>query len=141
MMALQGCGVARLDCAKPDPLVIARIIDAKAQMRAMLKAIVPRTETAAMVAAKRPADFASKLQTAIDQVVDRHGAEWEANLAQSYRQNSGAAEIVQACKAINQGDRDGFMAFANRVAVPMQAKSTPLLQKSAVEVLALLSEK
>ncbi|MGC5799048.1 hypothetical protein [Sphingomonas sp. NFX23] len=132
--ALANCGSASAQCATRDAQGLVASMKPAEQFRSMLTMAVGRTETAAMVKARDGASGDRKLAQAIDATVARHGAEWEKNLVSSW-QSLSAAEIGQACAAMQENDQRSFMPFAQRVGPQVQSRNELLLRNAAVEVL------
>lgn len=106
----------------------------------MLTNIAKSTMTGEMVAKKDPAGVEKRLSLAVDHALERHGNQWEANLAQAYSDTLNQQELSALCAAMNENDKASFRRFADRVGTDMKSKSTPLLQKASVEVIKELSE-
>ena len=133
-IALGGCGVASPRCASSDAQGLVDALSPRDQFRSMLTMAVERTQTAGMAAARDGSTAPKKLAQAIDESVERHGAEWERNLVLSWGTLS-AAEVQQVCTALQEQDQEKFMQFAQRLGPEVQLRNEPLLRRAAVEVL------
>lgn len=133
-VALASCGSASAQCATHDAQGLVASIKPAKQFRSILTMAVGRTQTAAMVKARDGASGDQKLAQAIDAAVKRHSAEWEKNLVSSW-QSLSAAEIGQACTAMQKNDRRSFMPFAERIGPRVQSLNEPQLRSATKEVL------
>lgn len=133
LVALSGCGQSPR-CASNDAQGIVEALKPREQFRSMLTMTVERTPTAAMAAARDGAAAREKLAQAVDEAVQRHGAEWERNLVSSW-QTLTAAEVQQVCTALEERDQDTFMGFARHLGPEVKSRNEPLMQRAAVEVL------
>ena len=87
------------------------------------------------MAANRDGSSARKNQRkAIDNVVERHAAEWERNMVSGWA-TLNAEDLNKVCKALNERDQATFNSFANRVGPEIKARNEPLLKRAGVEVL------
>jgi hypothetical protein len=71
-----------------------------------------------------------------DKVVAKYGAEWEANLAASYRASLTPAELATASAAVATRDANSaavMRPLMEKVGAAMQTRSTPLLEKASIE--------
>ena len=102
----------------------------------MLTSVVRSTVTGQIVAQKDPANYEKRLQTAVDHAIERHGGEWEANLARSYSAVLDRQELTEFCTALNNNDRKTFRVVLDRVGPEMERASKPLLQQAGEEVVA-----
>jgi hypothetical protein len=133
LAGLGGCGQSPR-CATNDAQGLVEALEPREQFRSMLTMTVERTQTAGMAAARDGSKGREKLARAVDEAVERHGAEWERNLIASW-QTLGAAEVQQACTALKERDQDTFMRFTQRVGPEVKSRNEPLMQRAAVEVL------
>src|SRR4051794_12929216 len=133
LVALGGCGQSP-HCASNDAQGLVEALKPREQFRSMLTMTVERTQTARMAAARDGSKSPEKLAQAVDEAVERHGAEWERNLVASW-QTLSAAEIQQVCTALKERDQDTFMRFTQRVGPEGKSRNDPLIQRAAVEVL------
>ena len=134
LISLAGCGAASPRCESNDAQSLVEALKPREQFKAMLTMAVERTQTAGMAAARDGSTAPQKLAKAVDEAVERHGAEWERNLVLSWQALS-AAEVEQVCTALQKGDQETFMRFTQRVGPEVQSRSEPLLRRAAVEVL------
>lgn len=140
VVVLGGCAPSLPECSSSDPMAIASALYGREQFRAMLTNVAKSTVTGKMVAEKDPAGFEKRLSSAVDHALDRHGGQWDANLAQAYSDTLNKEELMLLCAAMNENDKASFGRFAERVGPDMKSKSTPLLQKAGVEVIKELIE-
>lgn len=133
IVTLGGCGQPSR-CASYDVQGLVEALRPKEQFRSMLTMTVERTQTASMAAARDGSKGHEKLAQAVDAAVERHGAEWEQNLVASW-QTLSAAEVQEACAALEKRDQDTFMRFTQRVGPVVQLRNEPLIGRAAVEVL------
>jgi len=106
----------------------------------MLTNVAKTTVTGKMVAEKDLAGFEKRLSVAVDHALERHGGEWETNLAKAYSDTLNQQELSALCVAMNANDKASFRRFADQVGADMKSKSTPLLQTAGVEVIKELFE-
>lgn len=106
----------------------------------MLTNVAKSTVTGKIVSEKDPAGFEKRLSVAVDRALQRHGNQWDANLAQAYSDALNRQELLALCAAMNENDKASFRRFADRVGMDMKSKSTPLLQTAGVEVIKELFE-
>ena len=133
LVALGGCGQSPR-CATNDAQGLVEALNPREQFRSMLTMTVERTQTAGMAGARDGFKGREKLAQAVDEAVERHGAEWERNLIASW-QTLSAAEVQQVCAALKARDQDTFMRFTQRVGPEVKSRNEPLMQRAAVEVL------
>jgi hypothetical protein len=133
LVALGGCGQSPR-CATNDAQGLVEALKPTEQFRSMLTLTVERTQTAGMAAARDGSKGREKLAQAVDEAVERYGAEWERNLVASWGTLS-AAEVEQACTALKERDQETFMRFTQRVGPDVKSRNEPLMQRAAVEVL------
>src|SRR5687767_14279782 len=106
------------------------------QFRGFLLRTVASTMTGRMIIEKLGVDGARALLTAeVDRAVLAHGDQWEANLAQSYREALTPEELAEAKRAIDARDQAAMLPLMNKVGPAMQGKSMPLLEKASTETL------
>jgi hypothetical protein len=132
-LALAGCGLSPR-CATDDAQGLVEALRAKQQLRLLLKMTVEQTLTSRMIAKGDGADGRQKLAGAIDAAVERHAAKWERNMAAGW-QTLGAADIRQACAALENRDQEAFRRFTKRAGPEVQLRSEPVLRRAAVEVI------
>ena len=106
----------------------------------MLTNVAKSTVTGKIVAKQDPAAFDKRLSVAVDHALERHGTQWDSNLAQAYSDTLSRQELSALCTAMNEDDKASFKSFADRVGADMKSKSTPLLHKAGVEVIQELFE-
>lgn len=134
-VALGACSPSLPKCAAPDPRTIADVLYGREQFHAMLTNVAKSTVTGKIVAEKDTAGFEKRLSEAVDHALERHGKQWDANLAQAYSDTLSQQELAALCTAMNENDKGSFERFANRVGSDMQTKSTPLLEAAGAEVI------
>jgi len=78
LVVLGGCGQSPR-CVTSDAQGLVEALKQREQFKSMLTMTVERTQTAGMAAARIGSEAHEKLARAIDQAVERHGAEWEPN--------------------------------------------------------------
>jgi hypothetical protein len=89
-----------------------------------------------IIAAKVGPERAAKLfAAATADAVAAHGAEWEINLAASYREALTPAELVTAQAAIAARDPAALQPLMTKVAPVMKTKSTALLNRACLEAM------
>ncbi len=71
----------------------------------------------------------------VQKAVGSYGAEWEGNLADSYRETLTTEDLIAAKRAVDAKDQVALMLFMSKVGPVMEAKSAPLLKKAAAEAL------
>jgi len=140
IIALGGCSPPLPKCSSSDPRAIAGALYGREQFRAMLTNVAKSTVTGKMVAEKDPTGFEKRLSLAVDHALERHGNQWQSNLAQAYSDTLNQQELSALCAAMNENDEASFRRLADRVGADMKSKSTPLLQKAGVEVVKELFE-
>jgi hypothetical protein len=140
VLTLGGCSPSLPKCSSPDPRAIAGALYGREQFRTMLTNVAKSTVTGKIVAEKDPTGFEKRLSVAVDRALQRHGNQWEANLAQAYSDTLNRQELLALCAAMNENDKASFRRFADRVGMDMKSKSTPLLQTAGVEVIKELFE-
>ena len=133
LVALGGCGQSPR-CASNSAQGLVEALRPREQFRSMLTMTVKRTQTVGMAAARDGSAARQKLAQAVDEAVERHGAEWERNLVASW-QTLSAAEVEQVCTALKERDQDTFMRFTQRVGPEVKSRNEPLLRRAGVEVL------
>jgi hypothetical protein len=133
-LIVAGCAGSSSQCSSHDAQGVVKALQSKEQFRAMLNGVTERTQTVAMARKRDGLAAPRNLAEAIDRAVERHGAEWERNLVNSWS-NLSSAEIEQVCSALREKDRSTFISFAERVAPAVQSRNEPLLKRAAVEVL------
>jgi hypothetical protein len=133
-VALAGCASPRFSCAAPDAKGVVATFQPREQFRSMLERVVSRTQTAAMAANRDGSSAGKNQRQAIDNVVERHGAEWERNTVSGWA-TLNAEDLKKVCKALNERDQATFNSFANRVGPEIKARNEPLLKRAGVEVL------
>lgn len=139
-VALGACAPSLPKCSAPNPKTIADALYGREQFRAMLTNVAKSTATSTLVVEKDPAGFDGRLSRAVDHALERHGKQWEANLARAYSDTLSQHELSALCNAMNENDMGRFGRFADRVGTEMKSKSTPLLQLAGTEVLKELIE-
>lgn len=132
-LALAGCGLSPR-CATDDAQGLVGALQARQQLRLLLKRTVERTLTSRMIAKRDGSDGCRKLAGAIDSAVERHAAEWERNMAEGW-ETLGAADIRQACGALKNRDQEAFRRFNERAGPEVQARNEPVFRRAAVEVI------
>ena len=132
-VALCGCGQSPR-CASNDAQGIVEALKPRDQFRSMLTMTVERTLTVSMATARDGLKARVKLTQAVDEAVERHGAEWERNLVASWR-TLNAAEVQQVCTALKDRDEETFMLFAQRLGPEVKSRNEPLMRRAAVEVM------
>jgi hypothetical protein len=133
LVALCGCGQSPR-CATNDAQGLVEALKPREQFRSMLTMTVERTQTAGMATARDGSKARQKLAQAVDEAVERHGAEWERNLIASW-QTLSVAEVQQVCTALKGRDQATFMRFTQRIGPVVKSRNEPLMERAAVEVL------
>lgn len=132
--ALAGCGPSPPRCSSANAQGVVEALQPKEQFRAMLKAIAERTQTVAMAKQRDGSAAERNLSEAVDAAIERHGAEWERNVAIGWSALN-ADELEQVCAALNEGDQSTYMRFAERIGTRVQSLNEPLLNRAGAEVL------
>jgi len=139
-VALGACAPSLPKCSAPNAETIADALYGREQFRAMLTSVAKSTATSTLVVEKDPAGFDNRLSKAVDHALERHGKQWDANLARAYSDTLSKQELSALCTAMNENDKGRFGRFADRVGAEMKSKSTPLLELAGTEVLKELIE-
>ncbi|TRW14518.1 hypothetical protein [Glacieibacterium frigidum] len=106
------------------------------QLASFVRRTLDATVTGRMVVDKVGRERADALFAAeTARVVEKYGAEWEANLAASYRETLNPAELATAQAAVAARDQAAMMPLMQRVGPVMQAKSTKLLERASLDAL------
>ena len=132
--ALTACAPSLPKCSAADPTVIVAALQGREQFRQMLTSVVRSTVTVQIVAQKDPSNYEKRLHAAVNHAVERHGVEWESNLAQSYSAALSKQELADFCTAMNKNDGTSVRRVFDRVGPEMERRSKPLLQQAGEEV-------
>lgn len=129
--------LASATAVAPDTAAqVAAAMAPREQLASFVRRTLDATVTGRMVVDKVGRERADALFAAeTARVAGTYGAEWEANLAASYRETLSAAELATAQAAIAARDRAAMMPLMERVGPVMQAKSTRLLERASLDAL------
>ena len=136
-IGLAGCGQSP-HCQTEDAKGLIQALEPKKQFTSMLTMVVKGTHTAGMTAARDRSAASEKIAQAVDAAVERHEAEWERNLLAAW-QTLSPTEVEQVCAALQKGDRQTFMRFAERVGPEVQSRNEPVVRRAGVELLGTIS--
>lgn len=115
---------------------VAAAMAPRQQLASFVRRTLNATVTGRMIVDKVGRERADALFTAeTARVVEKYGAEWEANLAASYRETLTPAELATGQAAIAAQDQAAMMPLMERVGPVMQAKSTKLLERASLDAL------
>lgn len=73
------------------------------------------------------------LSAAAEEISFRYAAQWEANLAEAYRNSLSPTELADALAAVRRGDRNALAPVSVRVGVAFLRNSQGLLRKATTE--------
>lgn len=120
-----------------DPAIeIARSLAPREQLRGFILMTLAKTTTGQIIARKLGAAEAEALFRAeAAKAVEKHGAQWEANLAAAWRETLTQSELETALRAARDRDAATLMPFMQRVGPVMQTNSTALLQQASLEAM------
>lgn len=129
-------GAARVRQPADTAAQIAHVLAPRENFRAMILLHLNRSEAGAHLAAVYGEQrAASMLSLAADTVANRHAAEWEASLAAAYRQALNGSEQASVLAALRSTTPDVPDALAERVALALYGKASPLLERASAETL------
>src|SRR3954447_15868972 len=94
VIALASCSSPR--CEHSDAESLVSVLQPEAQLRAMLRMSVERTQTFRLANAKDSVGTRKRMDAALDQAVQKHSAEWERNLVNAW-DTLNPAELEQVC--------------------------------------------
>jgi hypothetical protein len=132
---LAACGTSAPHCAAPNAESIVQATDARRILRSSLIDISRVTTTGRIAAKQDPTGFEERLSAAVTDAVDRHGAEWEADMVKAFASTLSADELQAACTALNEGDRETFMRLASRVWEELNSEAGSVLNSAGADVL------
>jgi hypothetical protein len=130
--------VAAPVAAQPADLAasIAHSVAPREQFGNFVSITLNTSKVGQIIAGKVGAERAAKLfAEATADAVAVHGAEWETNLAASYREALTPAELVAAEAAVAARDPAALQPMMAKVAPVMKTKSTALLNRACLEAM------
>ena len=125
--------VSARDAVSDD--AIAALAMPEAQFRAILPAVLFRTQTLGMsVYSLGIPESCAVVRPAFDKAVASHLPAWRANIIKAYRDNVPAEMLAKATSEGSAG-RAVLRPYLDRIGGQMQSASTPILNAAAAEVL------
>lgn len=115
---------------------VAAAMAPRQQLASFVRRTLDTTVTGSMIVNQVGRERADALFAAeTTRVTEKYGAEWEANLAASYREALTPAELATAQTAVAARDGAAMMPLMQKVGPVMQAKSTKLLERASLDAL------